>query len=309
MSLATTKVEERDWLHQLCGGGLTVMFEFVGWSQFLAITVTQQFPSTVGSQLPNWCWLTDRSVEQPSHSPLEQSEHCATHTEGWWRLQSSRGSCRLGARGYGQTYTWRFGMCVYRCRGGGESGAGGAEWRVTYGTIYKKGAYKSLQVDSSDIPPHPPETNKQTNPEHTLCGQFNMVTHIFFFSRYIFPSLWTTENMLFCKITWLLPHRQEWRLGTNIKCTNLNKTVSFIGVCHQVFFWFAFFTCGCQTADCEHIRLDTWRQPKHVICDHLWKNFSIGDRLEFLLTAPLRDTWLTSRFSVLLGFIYRDISF
>lgn len=44
----------------------------------------------------------------------------------------------------------------------GPSGGG-----VTYGTIYKKGAYKSLQVDSSDIPP---SQNKQTNPEHTLCG-------------------------------------------------------------------------------------------------------------------------------------------
>lgn len=79
-------------------------------------------------------------------------------------------------------------MCVYRCRGGGESGAGGAEWRVTYGTIYKKGAYKSLQVDSSDIPPsRNKQTNKQTQNTHFVVSSTWLHTFFFFFFDIFFP--------------------------------------------------------------------------------------------------------------------------
>lgn len=73
---------------------------------------------------------------------------------------------------FGGTYKQTHGDLACVCTGveeGEKVVLEGPSGGVTYGTIYKKGAYKSLQVDSSDIPP-PKERKKQTNPEHTLCG-------------------------------------------------------------------------------------------------------------------------------------------
>lgn len=162
-------------------------------------------------------WSIDRPTELQSAGTIWTLSYTHQGRRARGRGSSSpvkAPSGRPGARGHGQTYTWRFGMCVYRCRGGGESGARGAEWRVTYGSIYKKGAYKSLQVDSSDIPPAPlPKTNKQIIPEHTHFVVSSTWQHTFFF----LPNMFFFSP-LFCeplKICYFVKSPDFCRTGKN----------------------------------------------------------------------------------------------
>ena len=121
------------------------------------------------------------------------SKHTHTHRGLRGRVWDS---CRL--RGGGGVYIYIYedgGMCVvYRWRrlsGWRSGGGGGVGGSPTILSIYKKGAYKNVQGDSSVSPKH-----QNSDPSASSTWRLRQDYRLsFFFSFVLFLS--TIENMLF----------------------------------------------------------------------------------------------------------------